>query len=236
VQDIKIARAGGNPVLAPTLSAGDRVGDWIIERPLGRGGMSAVYVGRNLIIADLIAAIKVIKPGHDLDTAERFLREVRSTVLLNHPNVVRVTGFGQDEARGLLWMAMDLVEGGALDHRLLAGPLPFAELADLFQGLAEALAHAHELGISHRDIKPSNILLDGARAKLADFGIAVQQRDSRLTRTGLVVGTPAYLAPEVFRGETLDPARGDLYAFGQVLLSPATTIRAFPSITWPRPG
>lgn len=211
------------------LEPGDRIGDWVVDSALGEGGMGAVYRAHNALVPDIVAAVKILKPHALEDARERFFREVQAVHRLHHPNIVRVTGFGEDQTRGLLWMAMDLVEGGELSDRIQRGPTSAAEALALFDGLVDALAHAHGLGVFHRDLKPGNVLVDAeGRAKLVDFGIAVQQGQARLTSTGLVVGTPAYLPPEVFDADSVDPGRADVYAIGQMLHEVLIGAAAFP--------
>ncbi|MCB9760688.1 MAG: serine/threonine protein kinase [Alphaproteobacteria bacterium] len=218
------------------LEPGDRIGDWIVDRTLGEGGMGAVYACHNTLSERIRAAVKVLKP-HDLgDSRRRFIREIELLASIQHPAVVRVLGGGEDPERGLLWMAMELLDGEPLDARLARGPLSWDEASRIFQELGAGLLLAHRMGVVHRDIKPQNIMIcaDG-HAKLLDFGIAVQQGATRLTRQGLVPGTLAYLPPEVFGGQKPDH-RADIYALGQVLWETLTGQQAFPEDPDSSPG
>jgi len=209
------------------LQPGDRIGDWLVERQLGEGGMGAVFVCRNAISPRIRAAVKVMKP----DAAggrDRFVREVEALDGLRHNAVVRVKGWGEDAARGVLFLAMELVEGEDLETRLNRGALPVAQACRLILDVAGGLVHAHDLGIAHRDIKPSNIMIceDGS-GRLVDFGIAVDQGKTRMTATGIVSGTLSYLAPECFSTDDPDPKLGDVYALGLVLYEALTGTKAF---------
>ncbi|MCB9677820.1 MAG: serine/threonine protein kinase [Alphaproteobacteria bacterium] len=209
------------------LGPGDRIGDWIVEARLGAGGMGTVFRCRNALADRIRAAVKVLHPDDPEGFRERFVREVEALEQLEHPGIVRVKGWGEDE-RGWLWLAMDLVEGEDLGARLKRGPLGVEEAVAVFRTLAGGLAHAHSRSVFHRDIKPANILLqDGGGAKLVDFGIAMQADRTRLSMAGVVAGTPAYLAPEVFGG-TPQAQRLDVYALGQVLYEALTGRSAFP--------
>ncbi|MCK6522931.1 serine/threonine protein kinase [Myxococcota bacterium] len=209
------------------LVAGERIGEWIVEGQLGEGGMGAVFACHSGLSQRVRAAVKVLKP-HDLGAArERFVREVEVLASLKHPAVVQVLGGGEDPARGLLYMAMELVEGEPLSERLKRGPLGWDEACRLFAELGDGLVLAHRAGVTHRDIKPENIMITReGRPKLLDFGVAVQTGAERYTQDGSVAGTLAYMAPEVFQGEQADP-RADIYALGLVLWEALTGKAAF---------
>jgi serine/threonine-protein kinase len=166
--------------------------------------------------------LKVLSLGHDLPAAdhaqlrERFLAEAQAARRLSHPDIVTVHEAGEHD--GSVWLAMELLRGcdlGRYTHmsRLLPEPV----VLDLVARLARALAHAHALGVVHRDIKPGNVMLDlpARRVKLTDFGVAGLADMSR-TRTGVVLGTPLYMAPEQLAGAAAD-ARSDLYSLGVLL-------------------
>ncbi|MCK6514501.1 serine/threonine protein kinase [Myxococcota bacterium] len=209
------------------LVAGDRIGEWVVESQLGEGGMGAVFACHSGLSQRVKAAVKVLKP-HDLGAArERFVQEVEVLASLKHPAVVQVLGGGEDLSRGLLYMAMELVEGEPLSERLKRGPLGWDEACRLFSELGDGLVLAHRAGVTHRDIKPENIMITReGRPKLLDFGVAVQTGAERYTQDGSVAGTLAYMAPEVFQGAQADP-RADIYALGLVLWEALTGKSAF---------
>ncbi len=187
------------------MSQPTRFGRYEVQKPIGRGAMGMVYLAVDPVIGREVA-IKVIQladgfpDAERLDLRSRFEREFRSAGTLVHPNIVTIYDVG-DEG-GVPFIAMEYVAGGALEAVLGAGrAFTDPELADLVRGIASGLDHAHQRGIVHRDVKPANILLtaDG-RPKIADFGVA-RLAESGLTRTGTVVGTPWYMAPEQITGQ-----------------------------------
>jgi eukaryotic-like serine/threonine-protein kinase len=197
-----------------------------IERPLGQGGMGAVYLARELGL-DRLVALKVLPPAFadDPGLRERFLRETRLAASFSHPNIVPV--YSVEEHGDVLAFAMGYVEGETLSQRVRrTGPLTARDAVRLMHDVAYALAYAHGRGVVHRDIKPDNLMLERAtsRALLMDFGVArpsataadVGTRADGLTRVGEVVGTPEYMSPEQAAGEPVD-GRSDLYALGLVM-------------------
>ena len=185
------------------------IGNFRIHARLGEGGMGVVYAGRDVDL-DRPAAIKLLKA--ELDRPEdhaRLLREAQAMARFEHPNVVKIYGVGTD--RGRLFIAMELVDGTTLAGWLEAKHSR-AEILAMFAQVGEGLAAVHRAGLVHRDFKPQNVLVDRAgRARVADFGLA-RFDDSGLTRTGAVMGTPGYMAPEQQLGRTVD-ARADQYSF-----------------------
>ena len=194
---------------------GDR---YRIEREIARGGMATVYLATDLRY-DRNVALKVMHPGIALTLGrERFLREIRLTANLSHPNILTVHDSG--EAGDYLWYVMPYVDGESLRARLDArGRFSADEAVRLSREAADAIGYAHTLGIIHRDIKPENILLSRDHAVIADFGIARAMdaaRDERITNTGVALGTPGYMSPEQSLGEKVD-ARSDVWALGCVM-------------------
>jgi serine/threonine protein kinase len=195
---------------------GKTVGHYQILEELGRGGMAVVYRAWQPSLQRHIA-LKVLPEyfRHDPDLLARFQREARAAAQLEHPNIVHIYDTGI--ADGLPYIAMEYLQGGSLQERLARGAMPPAEALGLLEQVASALDHAHARGLIHRDVKPANILFtaDG-RPKVADFGIARATEGTRLTRTGTVMGTPEYMAPEQAEGQSVDH-RADLYALGVIL-------------------
>ncbi len=195
---------------------------YAIGRQLGRGGMGAVYLARDLQL-DRPLAIKVLPAEFASQPAlrERFLRETRTAAGFSHPNIVPV--FAVEDHHDVLAMAMGFVEGESLAERVArGGPLPVKETVRLLQDVGYALAYAHGRGVVHRDIKPDNIMLERAtgRALVMDFGISrsfsnAPAQQAGLTRVGEVVGTPEFMSPEQASGDNVD-GRSDLYSLGLV--------------------
>jgi serine/threonine-protein kinase len=193
-------------------------GRYEIERPLGHGAMAIVDLARDRELDRHVALKRLAENlSRDPDFRGRFLREGKLAAQLNHPNIVRVFDVG--EADGRPYIAMEHVDGETLaDLIARRGTVTTAEAATLGAQAARALAAAHAAGLVHRDVKPHNLLLrrDGV-LKLSDFGIAIGLEGTRLTMTGTVLGTAAYLAPEQARAEQVTSA-ADVYALGLVLV------------------
>ncbi len=192
------------------MAAPAEIGKYRILRELGRGAMGAVYLAEDPFIARRVA-IKVMRPQVE-EGSERFLQEARTIGSLSHPNIVLLHDFGF--VGELPYLVMEHVEGTILDRWLAEPHVPQARLRVL-AGLCRAVLYAHSRGVLHRDLKPSNVLVrsDG-EAKLLDFGIA-RVENTRLTATGVVLGTPEYLAPELLGSGGFSP-RSDMYALGLV--------------------
>jgi eukaryotic-like serine/threonine-protein kinase len=189
-------------------------GRYTADREIGRGGMGAVWLGTDSVLGRQVALKRIgVAPGAGTPDLERAEREARLAARLNHPHVVAVFDLVEDD--GQHWLVMEYVEGVNLAELVRRdGALSPDEAAPLLRQAADALAAAHEAGIVHRDVKPSNILVtaDG-QVKLSDFGIARAEADASLTQTGLVTGSPAYLAPEIASGSTATAA-ADVWSLG----------------------
>ena len=171
---------------------------YAIERQIGVGGMATVYLARDLR-HDRLVALKLLRPELGaVIGADRFLSEIRTTARLQHPHILPL--FDSGEADGLLYYVMPYVEGVSLRHRLdREKQLPVGEAVRIASEVAGALDYAHRHDVIHRDIKPENILLHDGRALVADFGIALAVSNAgatRMTETGMSLGTPHYMSPE----------------------------------------
>ncbi len=220
-------RAQASSAGAPPPAPGDLIGDFRVVQPLGSGGMGCVVRARQVSLGREVA-LKVLH--HDKQSTgqaptnqamERFVREGRSAASVLHPNVVTTFAAGKDEATGRLFIAMELVQGGDAERlcERRGGRLPELEALALIRDCARGLGALEAAGLVHRDIKPENIFLgkDGT-AKLGDLGLARRAvGDDRLTATGLVVGTPVYMAPEQALGNVDLDVRTDVYGLGATL-------------------
>ena len=209
-----------NPALGRLkTSLGDR---YRLERELGAGGMATVYLAEDLRHHRRVA-VKVLRPElAAIIGADRFLAEIRTTANLQHPHILPL--FDSGEADGFLFYVMPYVEGESLRDRLRRETqLPIADAVRIASEVASALDYAHRHGVIHRDIKPENILLHDGQALVADFGIALALTSagsgsgSRMTETGMSLGTPHYMSPEQAMGEREITGRSDIYALGAVL-------------------
>ncbi len=199
---------------------------------LGRGGMSTVFLAQRLDHPQDQVAIKILLPSgvptpEDIVSFQaRFMREAQAAYRMHHPHILPVLGYGQEQ--DLFYMIMPVISGGTLATRLASAsePLPLAEIVGYLDQLAGAIDYANQHGVVHRDIKPSNVLIDtSGSVYLVDFGIihlfdsglyALDETPTSLTTIGRMYGTPAYMAPERFKGEPAEPAT-DIYALGVLL-------------------
>jgi eukaryotic-like serine/threonine-protein kinase len=191
-----------------------------LDTEIGRGGMGVVYRAKDRRLKRVVA-IKVLPPelAFRSEIKTRFLREAETAAQLNHPNIVDI--YAVDEAEGIVYFVMAYITGDNLAKRLhQQGSMSVDETRRVLRDVADALAYAHERGVIHRDIKPDNILIDAqsGRPMVTDFGIAraVTEGDSRLTATGIAIGTPTYMSPEQAAGERQIDGRSDLYSLGVV--------------------
>ena len=196
---------------------GKTVSHYRILEKIGQGGMGVVYRAEDLRLRRTVA-LKFLPPELTMnpDAKARFMHEARSASALEHPSICNIHEIGETED-GQLFICMACYDGEPLSARIALGPLAVEEALDIALQVAEGLAEASSRGIVHRDIKPGNILLtDKGRVKIVDFGLAKLAGATRITRTGTVMGTAAYMSPEQVRGENLDH-RADIWALGAVL-------------------
>ena len=212
------ALGGGSDLIGSIIA--DR---YLVLAKLGEGGMGRVYLAEHVKMGRK-SAVKVMNPGavNDADAISRFNREAANASRISHQHVAQVYDFGET-SDGLIYLAMEFVEGEALTDILKRdGALPPERAGEIVRQTAEALSVAHDMGIVHRDLKPDNIMLakfrDGSDCvKVVDFGIAKAAgvEAQKVTKTGLVIGTPEYMSPEQIAGDPLD-ARSDIYSLGLV--------------------
>jgi WD40 repeat protein len=203
----------------PTPEVQFRFGDYELLTEIGRGGMGAVYIARQISLGRNVAVKMILGRLLANDAAiERFRREAQDVARLDHPNIVPIYEIG--EYQGQHWFSMKLIHGASLSHSITRFRTNHAAAAELLAIVARAVHHAHEQGIVHRDLKPGNILLDEhGQPHVGDFGLAKRlDDDTSLSTTGMVVGTASYMAPEQARAETelLSPAT-DVYSLGSIL-------------------
>jgi predicted Ser/Thr protein kinase len=221
--------------VAPTLAfdedttdrAGQMAGPYRIVKEIGRGGMGVVYEAEDTRLRRSVA-LKALPSEYSRDPVrrERLMREARAAAALTHPAIATI--YALDELDGVLYLVSELVRGQTLREELGRGAVPADKLLPTLIDLASGLAAAHAAGIVHRDFKPENIVrcTDG-RVKILDFGLArMEATQTRLTQTGMAVGTPGYMPPEQLSGQTVD-ARTDVFAFGVVAWELATGTHPF---------
>jgi predicted Ser/Thr protein kinase len=216
--------APGGPVVP-----GTRFGRYEVERHLGRGGMGDVYLVRDTVI-NRKAALKTIRVDADLDPSQviemrqRFYREGQTAGQLTHPNIVTVYDLGED--LGMSYIVMEFVEGQTLTQLMKKERLTLPQIQHVIYNAAIGLDHAHQAGIFHRDVKPDNIIVSKTgMVKVMDFGIA-RIVESTLTKTGSLIGTPAYMSPEQVHGQKID-ARSDIFSLGVILYELLTGKKPF---------
>jgi DNA-binding response OmpR family regulator len=211
----------------PGFKPGEVIGSYRVDAVLGRGGMSTVYRATHTAMERTIA-LKVLSGefAEDPVSRERFMNEWKIAAALRHPNILAVHDAG--EVDGRLFMAMELIEGGDLGHKLVnEGALSPPVAMSMLEQMASALDAAHAADLVHRDFKPGNVLLDGNRALLTDFGLSkLLGSNNRLTAPGRMVGTAQYLSPEQIRGLDVTP-RTDVYALGCVIFEALTASSPF---------
>ncbi len=210
---------GGTDRTRPGAAMPSRIGHYAIERKLGEGGMGVVYAARDERLERNVALKTMSSVARDATARERFWREARSAASVNHPNICQIYEIGEEG--GELFIAMELLEGEVLSDRLQRGPLGPPAALPIGLEILTALAALHARGIVHRDLKPSNVFLTAHGVKLLDFGLARPDVDDDLTRMdltrpGIMLGTPRYMAPEQVSGAPVD-ARSDLFSAGTIL-------------------
>ena len=218
---------------------GKRLGAFHVERVIGAGGMGKVYLARDTALGREVA-LKLLRESFvsDEERFARFDREARLLAKLNHPGIAGIHGIESSESGPFI--VMEFVSGGTLAGRLARGPLSLGDALEFARQIADALEAAHESGVIHRDLKPDNVCVtDDDLVKLIDFGIgkpvgseAVSGVGStpQMTQAGTVLGTPAYISPEQFKGKAVD-RRADIWAFGCLLYEMLTGTHAFPGGT-----
>jgi serine/threonine-protein kinase len=210
-----------------------------LEQKLGAGGMGAVYAALDELKHELVA-IKIIRESlsENPEAIQRFEREVRATAALRHPNIVRFLDAGQEG--GLRWLAMELLHGSTLKDRIRSqNAIAWRDTLPILHGIVLALRAAHAAGLIHRDLKPENVFLadepDGSvRVKLLDFGVAKHttlEEGMTMTGTGIVVGTPGFVAPEVVLHGVADDPRSDFYGLGATWFEMLTGSKPFSAAT-----
>src|ERR1043166_4242316 len=222
------------------LAPDSHLGAYRLISRIGAGGMGEVWKGEDTRLGRIVA-IKVLPPtvAADAEATARLRREPRTAAQLYHPNSAMIHAIEQDGDR--IFIVMEYVEGEPLSKFIKRGALSEAELCRVGRGVADALAEAHAKGIVHRDIKPDNIMVNGARVKVLDFGIAKQVEGAVpptsgdaptafVTQQGLILGTVHYMSPEQALGKNLD-ARTDIFSLGVVLYEGATGRMPFPGET-----
>jgi serine/threonine-protein kinase len=191
------------------------IGKYEVLRLLGSGGMGTVYEARDPVLERRVA-VKVLAAdlARQAELRERFMREAQAAGRLRHPNIVQVYDVG--ESNGRLFLAMEFVAGSDLERIIQDVPLSIEWKLDLLRQVCEGLGHAHKHGVIHRDVKPANIrVTPTGDVKIMDFGIALLQSATSLTKRGLVLGSVHYISPEQVEGRPVD-ARADVFSVGAI--------------------
>lgn len=218
---------------AQTMSPGNTLGHYVIERAIGFGGMGEVYLATDTKLGRCVA-LKTLPPSFasDPNFLRRFSNEAQAAANLNHPNVATI--YSVEDFDGLQFITMEYVDGQTLDHLTPDGGLEINQFLEWFDPIADALAHAHEKGIIHRDIKPGNIMITSEGVpKILDFGLAQIEQSiagatpaNDITAPGQIIGTPSYMSPEQAEAADVDQ-RSDIFSFGTVMYEALTGQRPF---------
>ncbi len=228
--------AGVIMLLPNLMSPPFSIAHYRITSKIGAGGMGEVFRATDTKLGrDVALKVLPVEMASDPERLARFRREARTVAALNHPHIVTI--FSVEEAEGIHFLTMELVEGQTLDRLIPVTGLSGDRIADVASALAEALAAAHEKGIVHRDLKPANVMVtNDGRVKVLDFGLAKEVRESEpndatmtsagRTAVGIVMGTPAYMSPEQIAGRALDH-RTDIFSLGIILYEMASGRRPF---------
>jgi eukaryotic-like serine/threonine-protein kinase len=229
-------------VSAPTAATeteliGETIGPWRVFKQIGEGGMGAVYLAEHHLIGRK-AAIKVLQPefSRNEEIMRRFFNEARSSALIKNPGIVDILDLGS-LPNGSAYIVMEYLEGESLTARTRRGRMPMRHVAEIARQIAATLGAAHAAGIIHRDLKPDNLYIvkdpevpGGERVKILDFGIAklgTELKGAPATRSGQVMGTPAYMSPEQCRSTTDVDHRADIYSIGCLLFEMVCGRRVF---------
>jgi serine/threonine protein kinase/tetratricopeptide (TPR) repeat protein len=211
----------------------DRIGRYTISHKLGEGGMGVVYAAHDPRLERSVAIKTVREQGVDETARQRLWREARAAARVSHPNVCQLHEIGEED--GVLFLVMELLEGETLAQRIARGTVPLEECVRITLAILTALEALHAQEIIHRDLKPTNVFLTPVGVKLLDFGLARPiappgRSDMTITQRGVVLGTPRYMAPELWRGEAVGPP-ADLFAAGALAYEMLTGRPAFPGET-----
>ena len=221
-EDLTVAPTTAGSAATGEATVGDQIryfGDYELVEEIARGGMGVVYRARQTNL-NRIVALKMILAGQfaGQEDVQRFYTEAEAAAQLDHPGIVPIFEIG--EHQGQHYFSMGYVEGQSLAERIIEGPLPPTDAADLVQKISDAMEYAHQRGVIHRDLKPANVLIDlNGQPKVTDFGLAKKtEADSNLTGTGQILGTPAYMPPEQASGNVggVGPL-ADVYSLGAIL-------------------